>query len=432
MPWQEMVADVGGELDDDGVPAYREVVFTVPRQSGKTQLVLSWECQRAVGWEHLGPQVCAYTAQDGTAARKKLLTDQVPLLERHKRALGISRIYRGTGPFEGVLWQNGSRLGMLASTDDAGHGGTIDLAVKDEFWKDHDDRRDQSLRPAMITRLHAQVLTCTTMGTEESVPWNRLVERGRAAVESGKTNGIAYFEWSAPLDSDPDDPATWWGCMPALGFTVVESVIAGEREAMADNEFRRAFLNQQTKADDRVIPATLWADVCDPNVVASGDLVFALEANEDRLGGCVVACSRGELPVLEVVDHRRGNPSWLVERARELAASHPGAAFAVSPRGPMGPLLPSLERVGVRLVLVPPNELASASGRFFDAVVERQVRVRREPVLDAAVAAAVKRQTGESWVWGRRAQEDVSPLLAATVALWVSRSGGLEPFMVIT
>ena len=47
MPWQQLVADVGTELveDESGrlVPAWREVVVTVPRQSGKTTLVLGFD-----------------------------------------------------------------------------------------------------------------------------------------------------------------------------------------------------------------------------------------------------------------------------------------------------------------------------------------------------------------------------------------------------
>lgn len=422
MPWQRLVADVGGELLDDGRPAFREVVFTVSRQSGKTTLVLGWEVQRAVGWGE--PQRIAYTAQTGQDARKKIREDQFPLLERHAKALGVRLPFHRTPGELGVSFVNGSRLIEVASTPDAGHGQTFDLAVKDELFADGDDRRDQALRPAMITRQKAQVLACSTMGTEDSVPWNALVERGRRAAETGKREGIAYFEWSAPSDTDPGDPETWWGCMPALGWTITEHDINLEWEAHAgkENEFRRAYLNQQTKADDRVIPATIWNEVCDPNVEAVGDVVFGLEASEDRTGGAIVACSTAERPVVEVVDHRRGNPSWLVDRAAELKDRHPTARFAVFPKGPMGPLVPALERVGVRVVPIAPGDMAAASGQFFDAVIERKLRVRREPVMDAAVAAAVKRPVGESWVWGRRAQEDVSPLLAATAALWVARN----------
>ncbi len=424
MPWQRLVAEVGGEVLDDGRPAYREVVFTVPRQSGKTSLALPWEAQRAIGWEHLGPQVISYSAQDGTSARKKLLQDQLPLLERHKTALGIKRIYTGTGPFEGVVWDNGSRLSLLASTEDAGHGQTIDLAVKDELFADHDDRRDQALIPAMATRRFGQVLACSTMGTDDSVPWNRLVERGRSACEAGKTSGIAYFEWSAPPDSDIADPASWRQFMPALGFTIDEDTVAHALEQMPENEFRRAWGNQQTKADDRVIPATLWNAVCDPNVVAQGRVVFAIDATPERTSGSLVACSLGELPVVEVVEHRRGNPAWLVDRAAELSERNGGALVAVELRGPAGSLVAGLEKRGVPVLTASSSELVMASGQFYDAIVESTMRVRREPVLDAAVSAAVRRAVGDSWAWGRRsAQEDVTPLIAASLALWAARGG---------
>ena len=40
MPWQRQVADVALELLPDGSFAYREVIVTVPRQQGKTTMVL--------------------------------------------------------------------------------------------------------------------------------------------------------------------------------------------------------------------------------------------------------------------------------------------------------------------------------------------------------------------------------------------------------
>src|SRR5262245_7346570 len=77
MPWQRLVADVGLELLEDGRPAYREVIVPVPRQSGKTSLILAVEVQRAVGWAPaFGPQRLVYSAQTGADARKKLLEDQ--------------------------------------------------------------------------------------------------------------------------------------------------------------------------------------------------------------------------------------------------------------------------------------------------------------------------------------------------------------------
>jgi hypothetical protein len=96
MPWQQLVADTGLEIDrDSGLPAFREVVVTVPRQSGKTTLVLAWELQRALMWNSM--QRCAYTAQTGWDARRKLIDDQAPILMGSPLKATVTRVFRGSG-----------------------------------------------------------------------------------------------------------------------------------------------------------------------------------------------------------------------------------------------------------------------------------------------------------------------------------------------
>lgn len=410
-----MVADVGGELDPaTGLPAYREVVVTIPRQSGKTTLLLAWQIQRALGWG--GPQRIVYSAQSGTDARKKLLDDQVPILEPRRKALGIRRFVRANGN-EGVVFANGSKIVLLASTADSGHGKTVDLAVKDELFADVDDRRDQILVPAMVTRPAAQILTSSTMGTEESVPLNRKIEQGRLAVGAGATSGIAYFEWSADPAADSDDPATWWSCMPALGHTVSEEVVHHARRSMTDGEFRRAFLNQLTKSDERVLPAAKWAAVCDEQVAPSGALMFSVDVNPERTAASIVAASGGETPVVELVDFRAG-AGWVVGRARELSDRH-GGAWVIDGSGPAGNLIGEFEAAGLRVHPVKARELIEACADLFDRVLEGRVRIRTNPRLDEAAAGAVKRSVGDAWAWTRKsAAGDISPLVAATLALW--------------
>lgn len=419
MPWQQLVADVGGEIDPaTGLPAYREVIVTVPRQSGKTTLVLGWELQRALGWS--SPQSILYSAQTGNDARKKLIDDQVPILQPRRHKLGIRRILRGMGN-EAVEFVNGSRITLLAGTADSGHGKTIDLGVKDELFADTDDRRDQTLVPAMATRAAAQVLTASTMGTADSVPLNRAVDRGRAAVEAGMRSGIAYFEWSAGADDDPDDPATWWRCMPALGRTIHEPVIVHARTTLADGEFRRAFLNQQTKAEERVIPPSVWAAVCGDHAPA-GELIFALDINPERSAGAIVAAAAGTLPTVELVDQRPGT-GWLVDRALELTTRHGATRWIVDGRGPAGSLITDLERAGLPVHAVSSREMVEACGQFYDGLVERKIRIRSHPKLDAAAAAATKRAVGDAWAWTRKhAAADISPLVAVTLAVWATQT----------
>lgn len=431
MPWQEQVALVGGEIDPDtGVPAYREVVITVPRQSGKTTLVLSWEVQRAVGWRHLGPQRIAYSAQTGNDARKKLIRDQVPILTPHKKALGIRRVLKGMGN-ESVEWLNGSQIVLLASSEDSGHGPTVDLGIKDELFADVDDRRDQALVPAMATKPAAQIITASTMGTEESVPLNQAVERGRVMAEAGIRSGTAYFEWSADEDSDPDDEDVWWGCMPALGFTQGVAAIRHARQTLALAEFRRAFLNiRDGRRQPPVIDAAAWAACAVPSSSRPSEpLALAFDVTPDRswsavgIAGAHPAGTQGE-----VADHRPGT-GWVVDRLVELRDRYRPALIVYDATGPAAALADKAEQAGLELRPVSTREHQAACGSLYDAVtgtpefeggpVTRTFAHIGQPELNAAVDGATKRMVGDAWLWNRKSSSiDICPLVAVTLAVW--------------
>jgi len=69
IPWQSFVSDVAMEVDPaSGLLAYRTVVVTVPRQSGKTKEELSVATHRCVAWPG---QTVTYTAQTRVKAREK-------------------------------------------------------------------------------------------------------------------------------------------------------------------------------------------------------------------------------------------------------------------------------------------------------------------------------------------------------------------------
>src|SRR5580765_2255902 len=282
MPWQELVSNVGFELRDDGRLQYRKVIVSVPRQCGKTTMLLAWEVDRALGWG--SRQRVIYSAQTGKDARGKLLEDQVPLLEGSPFRAAVASTVKSNGS-ESILFKGGSRISVLSGSDTAGHGKTIGLGVIDEAWKDEDAAREQALLPAMRTVANAQLIIASTMGTDESLYLNAIIDGGRVVAEDPDAR-TCYFEWSAPDDADPADPLTWWSCTPALGFTIEEETIAAEYEtALAEGklgEFRRASLNQRTQSAERVIPAAAWEQVCSADVVAQAPFVLGVDCTPDQ------------------------------------------------------------------------------------------------------------------------------------------------------
>ena len=415
MPWQKYVADVGCEIDPDtGLPAYREVFVTIPRQSGKTTLFLSWQIDRCLNWSR--PQRSVFTAQTGKDARDKWLDELFPMIRHSALSPLVRQINQGMGN-ESITWKTGSGIRLASTSATSGHSKTLDQAVLDEIWHDVDDRREQGLRPAMITRPDAQLLVCSTAGTAASTVYNRKVKAGRSSVLADSARGAAYFEWSAPDGWDPADEESWWTFMPALGHTIGPEAIRSEREAMEPAEFKRAYGNIPTAGVGSIIPHEVWEQRCSPTVRPDGGLQFGLDVAEDRGSAAIAAFAGG---VFEIVDHRQGI-GWVVERANQLTRKH-GGTVAVDFGGPAGVLADSLESCDP----LRGGEVVRACGAMYDAILNGDVTFRSDPALNAAVEGASKKSVGDQWVWSRRGSAaDVTPLMAATLAY---RSQGSEPF----
>ena len=161
------------------------------------------------------------------------------------------------------------------------------------------------------------------------------------------------------------------------------------------------------------------------------------EARRRRLDGDAVRVhvDRGEL-VAERLEHRADALGEQVDRPAirvalgaldlELAERHPVAEFGLDPAGPIGALLPELEREGLPVRLLDGKDAVRACGAFVAGVSDKTLSHRGEPELLTAVGGASRRAVGDGWKWSRKdSSVDISPLVAATYAhwLWLSREG---------
>lgn len=433
MPWQRQVAAVALEIDPEtGLPAYRTVVLTVPRQSGKTTILLSLFLQRCMSevWRangrpdgpKPGRQRCIYAAQTQKDARNKWESDYVADMEASSRLAGKFSVYRGSGR-EAIKFPNGSSIGITANTEKAAHGQVLDLPVIDEAFALVDDRLDQAFVPAMSTRRQGQLWIVSTAGTPDSLYLRAKVDKGRQLVENGTTSGLAYFEWSAPDDADPDDEDVWRACMPALGHTIDLSVVRAARQTLGEAEFRRAYLNQWVDRDagERVITAQDWARGLDPDSAVTGRIVLAVDTSRDRTMSAVsMAGGRLDGRVhVQLLAHGEGT-SWVADEVARLKDELGAVAVVLDAAGPAASLLPELAEYKIEPVVTGAAQMAQACGAFYDAVVD-DVSVRHigQPPLDAALAAARKRELMDTWAWGRKASgADITPLVSVTLAHW--------------
>lgn len=421
MPWQQHVVDVALEVDPDtGLLAYREVDLTVPRQSGKTSLLLAVMVHRALGFGQR--QKIVYTAQTRNDARKKWEDDHLSVLDASP--LRVMYEVRKTNGNEAIKWSNGSMHGITSSTEKAGHGATLDLAVLDEAFAHEDARLEQGLSPTMITRPQPQLWVPSTAGTKRSAYLRQKVDTGRVRAELGLTESVAYFEWSAPAEADPADPATWRDCMPALGHTINEAAIRAEFDRMPLAEYRRAYLNQwPDDAPDewQVIGRDPWMALVDMDSQPSGSLAFAVDMTPDRSYTAIgVAGQRADgLLHVEVAEHQRG-AGWVVERVKAMRDRWRPCAIVVDGAGPAGSLIAPLEAAGIEVVKPTARDVMQSCGQFYDAVMDsKSLRHRDQAPLNSALSGAAQRPLGDGWAWNRKGLSvDISPLVAVTNAAW--------------
>lgn len=437
MPWQRYVADVStevltpeeceaGGLDVHGkFLAYSEAGLLVPRQSGKTTFTLArqtWRSQRRPRTRSI------YTAQTRHDARLKFEDEFFPMLAAAPEFKGGYRERRASGS-EGVVWSNGSLILVGTPGESGGHGLSLDDVTLDEAFYHRSDEIEQGYRPTMITRPDSQLWVVSTAGHPGKALYLKAKrDQGRRLVETGVTEGVCYFEWSAPDDADPADENVWRATMPALGFTQSIRAVRAAFLGASLSVFRRAFLNQWVEDDtDSVLDLGAWAschelaeDPLELIYEEPPDFAMALDASPNRDWACIAAAGRpmaGDRPLLEVVDHRPGT-DWVVARAAELYRRYRPVGFLVDRAGPAGSMVDALERAGVDVTEQDATFMARAAGNFKDAVSHVQVRHRNQAELTRAVSNAATRPLGDAWAWSRKqANVDISPLVAVTLAL---------------
>jgi phage terminase large subunit-like protein len=439
MPWQREVADVAMEIDpESGRLAYREVRVTVPRQSGKTSLMLALVLHRALGQAN---QQIRYTAQTGSDARKKWEDDWLPVLERSKFK-PFYRVRKSNG-HEALLFRSGSLQGLMATAEESGHGGSLDLAIADESFAHKDARIEQAVKPAMSTRPEPQFWLPSTAGTPAGSPYlYPKVLSGRKIAErqmedESQRHGVCYVEFSAPDDADPYDPQVWWDCMPALGYTQTEQTIAADLQSMIDDpkkglsEFRRAYLNQWVESmTDPLVPMDFWLGLTVEDASRPEWVVLGFDVGPHDSAASIMAVGEVDGDLASRLLETGTGTDWLLP-ALESQVSKWDRPYVVVDQKACEHLLPELERiVGFdRLVVRKASEVPGACAFWLRLTRQSRLRHRVEPELRSALAGAGQRPLGDGWAWSRtKSDTDITPLVAQTLAasFWLGPWGGEE------
>jgi hypothetical protein len=423
MPWQRQVSEVAGEFDPElGEFRYQTVDLVVPRQAGKTGLILPTSVQRG---SLRRAARCWYTAQTRQDAADVYNLGWMPLIDAapadSRRRL---QVRRANGSERITLKGYGSTIALFAPGPKALHSKQSDMVTVDEVWAFQladGETLTTGIRPTMATRPLRQLWRISAAGDHTSTWLDSVQESGRALVDGGEYRRRAYFEWSAPVAEgetvDIYDRDLWRASHPALGYTISESFLEAELDGMDPTTFARSYLCIPARLVGLdAIPARDWRRCAGP-VNQEGWVVFAVDTTPDREWSSIAACSASDgVHHLDITDRRPGT-DWVVPRLLELRDRWQAKGVVIDAGSPAGSLVDVATKAGIVVSSPTATEFAQSCGAFFDAVIGRTLTHADEPVLNESVAAAKKRKIGQSWGWERYGR-DASPLVAATLARW--------------
>lgn len=413
-PWQRRILDVSLGERVDGRWAAKTVDVLASRQNGKNAAV---EIRELFGAVVLGERVLhtAHLFQTSLKAHRRIKD----LIDSHPDvAAEVTRKY--ASPATGYIFEfrSGGKIEFVARSGGSGRGFTEDVLILDEAQALTDEHLG-ALMPALSARSlegDPQVWYLGSAPSLAQVVW----QRRRAFWRRGGGLSQASFEFSADPDCALDDRDAWAQANPGLGIRISEEYIeSAERSSMSEEEFAKERLSVSPELADGTLtvwPPGAWEEVCSLFEQPTTGLVFCVDVNPERSRAAIaVAGAEG----CGLLDEKPG-VGWAVDEIVRLASKHK-APVALAATGPAGALIVDLERAGVRVIPVPQAEVRDACGWFFDAVAEAKIHVRTDPTLNGAVTVAVKKQSGDGWVWDRRGG-DVCSLVAVTLAAYAARN----------
>lgn len=413
-PWQAEILTESARRQTDGKWSAYEVGAIVPRQNGKSFLIVARALAGALLYNDM---LTLYSAHEVRTARD-VWNLMLGLCRGDYLSPLVKQIY-SNGTTQEVIFHNGARFRMMARTKTAGRGMSPDCVLFDEALFLTDEVLS-AIIPSMSARPNPQLWYVSSAGTWESSVLAKLRSRGHKP----STRDLAYWEWWGTNDDDVNDPRVWAAKNPSYGLGLSERTIRLELSMMSRKSFQRERLGVwQQSATEAVLSdediERLAVPV--PQPPTDGRAIgWGLDVSSDRSNAAIAAAFRGDdgIPVVTLVD-MRGGAAWVLDRFAELDRAYGIDAVAFDAKGNIVDLMERLDRdYSVGIQPLRQVDYTAACAAFAQHVTEGTVRIGRAPALISDCCAASSRVFTGGWVWNRNAPTPPTALIAATDALY--------------
>lgn len=438
--WQNDVLRHLLTVGGDGKWAAYEATLVTPRQNGKNEILAVLE-YASVGI--LGNRELVHSAHELATAQKHLehMRELARDLPELRKLLPLTKKmgFHDSNGKEAIHFRNGAVIDFRARTNNSVRGFSADRVVLDEAFS-LPPRAVGSMMYTLRARPNAQVVKTSSPAHADSVVLH--TDRRRAGDDEASDSRFLYIAWGNDAGVDPSDPEAWARSNPSLGlsapgFELDEQTFRNEyASARYDDELLAEFVREvcgvpeepvtNEKVDDCPIDLKTWADLGDPNSLASeGTIRIALDAPPDRTCAWFGSAGlRADGLLHGQVRHQcrrssendRSLKSQVVAAAKTLTKRH-RTELIIPPGSPAEAWARDLEAAGVKIDKMTRPEYLAACGRISDAIDSREFRHRNQEELNVAVAGLAAKAAGDNEAWSRRSSSaDIGPFVTVTCA----------------
>ena len=327
-------------------------------------------------------------------------------------------------------------LSFIARSSGSGRGFTADFIGYDEDMILSAESVSASM-PSILARPNPQIWYTGSAGLKTSTQLAAIRRRGIRFEDPSPS--LFFMEWSIDPHSeycppnctehdDKDDEKSIAKANPGYNIRISPSGMAKLKDAFSEDPvgYMREILGvgEYPALGDAwlVIPKFKWMSTVDNSEGTTlRRVAFAIDTDPERAHTAIATAGHrnsDDKTGVVIVDYKAGT-NWVVERAVQINKERGPAVWVIDPRSAAGSFIDELERRGLKVETVNATEVGHGCSQFYDAVMDEWLFHPPQKPLTDALAGADQRPLGGQWAWDRKnSATDISPLVAATFALW--------------
>lgn len=423
--WQKHVLRRWLAEDEDGRFVNLDCGLSVPRQNGKTEIIVA----RIIYGIIFGGRIGLFTAQkQKTVDVVKKRVQDFFYENQHEEIFNLltPRFRKKPRNYDFIEFNNGARYQFITRTRLGGLGMTVDDLINDEA-ADMLDAHQATLLPTTSAAKsgNPQVIYCGTPPMAETV--GEVFPRIRKEIQ--KSGEGTWTEWSVDVMTDKKDESAWYNTNPSLDKTLLKRVIEVEARSLSTDDFNRMRLGWWSGVEEKRAIAQKYWDACyteKPDFDDEYLPVYAVKFAPDRSDYSLVAAQPlkdGKIHA-EVVLQRPMSEgtskitSWLKERYRKCAK------IIIDGATGQAILFEDLTSIGVpKRKIVQPNmkQITAAHEFVFEGIMHGEFSHYNQPLLNQTVRVTKQRSLNRFGGFGWESMNSnlsTAAIDAVTYAYW--------------